>query len=48
MVCPYVVNRHTVQQTVCEYDENGCVKMQQFIEHNTAEFPECRKLGCNR
>lgn len=46
MVCPYAVNRHTVQQTVNEYDENGYVKMQQLIEHNNAEFAECKKEEC--
>lgn len=41
--CPYTVNRHLVQQTTQEYDESGNQTLQQVIEHNTAEFIECKK-----
>lgn len=44
--CPYTVDRHLVQQTTYEYDENGNVIMQQVIEHNTAEFVECKGSRC--
>lgn len=44
--CPYTVDRHLVQQTTYEYDENGNVIMQQVIEHNTAEFVECKGSKC--
>ena len=43
MYCPYAVNRHLVQQTTQEYDESGNQTLQQVIEHNTAEFIECKK-----
>lgn len=46
MVCPYAVNRHTVSQTVYEYDENGSVKMCQTIDHSTADFLKCQKEEC--
>ena len=44
--CPYTVERHLVQQTTYEYDENGNVIMQQVIEHNTAEFVGCKESKC--
>lgn len=43
MKCPYTVDRHLVQQTTYEYDDNGNITMNQVIEHNTAEFVECQK-----
>lgn len=43
MYCPYAVNRHLVQQTTQEYDESGNQTLQQVIEHNTAEFIECKR-----
>ena len=46
MVCPYAVNRHSVQQTVYEYNEDGSVNMHQTIDNNTAEFLECKKNEC--
>lgn len=46
MYCPYAVNRHLVQQTTWEYDESGNQTLQQTIEHNTAEFVECKKESC--
>lgn len=46
MVCPYAVNRHSVSQTVYEYDAEGIMKMYQTIEHNNAEFIECKKEEC--
>lgn len=46
MVCPYAVNRHVVQQTCYEYKDDGNVEMSQLIEHNTAEFCECKKELC--
>ena len=46
MYCPYAVNRHLVQQTTQKYDESGNQTLQQVIEHNTAEFIECKKESC--
>lgn len=46
MKCPYTVDRHLVQQTTYEYDDNGNITMNQVIEHNTAEFVECQKEQC--
>ena len=46
MKCPYAVNRHLVQQSVYEYDDNGNQTSQQTIDHNTAEFVDCLKEDC--
>lgn len=46
MYCPYTVDQHLIQQTTYEYDESGNVTMQQVIEHNTAEFVECKESKC--
>lgn len=46
MKCPYTVDRHLVQQTTYEYDDNGNITMNQVIEHNTAEFVERQKEQC--
>lgn len=46
MICPYAVNCHCVQQTVYEYNDDGTTKMHQTIEHNNAEFIECKQEGC--
>ena len=40
MYCPYAVNRHLVQQTTYEYNDDNYQTLQQTIEHNTAEFVE--------
>ena len=46
MFCPYAVNRHTVQQTVFEYNEDGSMRMSQIIDHNNAEFIKCKEQEC--
>lgn len=46
MYCPYAVNRHPVQQTTYEYNDDNYQTLQQTIEHNTAEFVECKKELC--
>nr|DAZ64040.1 MAG TPA: hypothetical protein [Caudoviricetes sp.] len=46
MYCPYAVNRHLVQQTTYEYNDDNYQTLQQTIEHNTAEFVECKKELC--
>lgn len=46
MVCPYAVNRHVVQQTVYDYADDGNVKMSQVVEHDNAEFLECKIEQC--
>lgn len=46
MKCPYAVSRHTVSQTVFEYDEDGKQTFQQTTEHNNAEFVDCLKEEC--
>lgn len=46
MFCPYAVNRHSVNQTVYEYDEDGSIKMCQTVDHNTAEFTKCKEHEC--
>lgn len=46
MFCPYEVDRHCVQQTEYEFDENGNTTMMQVIEHNTATFIECKQEQC--
>lgn len=46
MYCPYAVNRHLVQQTTYEYNDDNYQILQQTIEHNTAEFVECKKELC--
>lgn len=46
MYCPYAVNRHLVQQTTYEYNDDNYQTLQQTIEHNTAEFVECKKESC--
>lgn len=38
MYCPYAVNRHLVQQTTYEYNDDNYQTLQQTIEHNTAEL----------
>lgn len=34
MYCPYAVNRHLVQQTTYEYNDDNYQTLQQTIEHN--------------
>ena len=46
MYCPYAVNRQLVQQTTYEYNDDNYQTLQQTIEHNTAEFVECKKELC--
>ena len=46
MFCPYAVNRHTVQQTVFEYNDDGSMKMSQTVDHNNAEFIKCKEQEC--
>lgn len=46
MFCPYAVNRHSVQQTIFEYNEDGSMKMSQTIDHNNAEFLKCKESEC--
>ena len=46
MFCPYAVNRHTVQQTIYEYNEDGTTKMYQTVDHNNAEFLKCKEHEC--
>ena len=44
--CPYAINRHMVQQTINEFDADGNHLGQQVIEHNTADFLECKQSHC--
>ena len=44
--CPYAVDRHLIQQTTYEYDDSGNITMNQVIEHNTAEFVQCKENLC--
>lgn len=46
MFCPYAVNRHIVQQTTYEYNEDGTTKMHTTVDHNTATFIKCKKQEC--
>ena len=46
MFCPYAVNRHSVQQTIYEYNEDGSMKMCQTVDHNNAEFTKCKEQEC--
>lgn len=46
MKCPYAVNRHMVQQTIYEYDDDGEMTFQQVIEQNAADFVDCLKDDC--
>ena len=46
MKCPYAVSRHTVSQTIFEYDDDGKQTFQQTTDHNTAEFVDCLKENC--
>ncbi len=46
MKCPYAVNRHLVQQTIYEYDDDGEMTFQQVIEQNAADFVDCLKDDC--
>lgn len=46
MKCPYAVSRHTVSQTIFEYDEDGKQTFQQTTEQNNAEFVDCLKENC--
>ena len=46
MKCPYAVNRHLVQQTIYEYDDDGEMTFQSVIEQNAADFVDCLKDDC--
>lgn len=46
MKCQYAVNRHLVQQTIYEYDDDGEMTFQQVIEQNAADFVDCLKDDC--
>lgn len=46
MKCPYAVNRHLVQQTIYEYDDDGEMTFRQVIEQNAADFVDCLKDDC--
>ncbi|MGM9669799.1 MAG: hypothetical protein ACI3VZ_08625 [Faecousia sp.] len=46
MKCPYAVSRHTVSQTIFEYDEDGKQTFRQTTERNTAKFVDCLEGNC--
>lgn len=46
MKCPYTVNRHTIQQRVFEYNENGEIINETLVEDNTAEYINCLRTEC--
>ena len=46
MRCPYAVNRHTVTQTIIQYDENGNQTNFTEYQNNTASFVDCLEEEC--
>lgn len=46
MICPYVVTRKTVRQTLSEWNEEGQETGWQQVENNIAEPMKCARENC--
>lgn len=46
MICPYIVTRKSVCQTIIEYDEDGKEVFNQQMNENTAIPIACEKENC--